>query len=209
MSFHHGGLEGKSGKSRDTRSNRQVWPWTTERSRAKANSFAKRTHQSEQAPASKNKTDNSTHGPHQMVNTKIRLIIFFPAEDGEALYSQQRQDGKLTLAQVVLTAKVRLKLEKVGKSTRLFRWDLKQTPYDYTVEVTNRVRGFDLIGCFKNYGWRFMTLYRRQWSRPSPRKRNAKNTKWLSEEALQIAEKRREAKGRGEKERYTQLNAEF
>ena len=56
-----------------------------------------------------------------MVNTKIRLIIFFPAEDGEALYSQQRQDGKLTLAQVVLTAKVRLKLEKVGKSTRLFR----------------------------------------------------------------------------------------
>ena len=56
-----------------------------------------------------------------MVNTEIRLIIFYAAKDGEALYSQQRQDGKLTLAQVVLTAKVRLKLEKVGKSTRLFR----------------------------------------------------------------------------------------
>ena len=60
--------------------------------------------------------------------------------------------------------------------------------------------------CLKNYGQRFVTLYRRQGSRPSPRKRNAK---WLSEEALQIAEKRREAKGKGEKERYTHLNAGF
>ena len=60
-----------------------------------------------------------------------------------------------------------------------------------------------------NYGWRFVTLYRRQESRPSPRKRNAKKAKWLSEEALQIALKRREAKGKGEKERYTYLNANF
>ena len=60
-----------------------------------------------------------------------------------------------------------------------------------------------------NYGWRFMTLYRRQGSRPFPRKRNAKKAKWLSEEALQIAVKRREAKSKGEKERYTHLNAEF
>ena len=60
-----------------------------------------------------------------------------------------------------------------------------------------------------NYGWRFVTLYRRQESRPSPRKRNAKkNPKWLSEEALQIAVKRREAKSKGEKERYKHLNAE-
>ena len=60
-----------------------------------------------------------------------------------------------------------------------------------------------------NYGMRFVTLYRRQGSRPSPWKRNAKKTKWLSEEALQIAEKTREAKGKKEKERYTHLNAEF
>ena len=59
-----------------------------------------------------------------------------------------------------------------------------------------------------NYGWRFMTLYRRQGSRPSPRKRNTK-TKWLSEEALQIAVNTREAKSRGGKERYSHLNAEF
>ena len=56
--------------------------------------------------------------------------------------------------------------------------------------------------CLKNYGWRFVTLYRRQGSRPPPRKRNAKKEKWLSEEALQIAVKRREAKSKGGKERY-------
>ena len=60
-----------------------------------------------------------------------------------------------------------------------------------------------------SYGWRFMTLYRRQGSRPSPRKRNAKKAKWLSEEALQIAVKIREVKSKGEKERYAHLNAEL
>ena len=59
------------------------------------------------------------------------------------------------------------------------------------------------------YGWRFVTLYRRQGSRPSPRKKKCKKAKWLSEEASQIAVKRREAKSKGEKERYTHLNAEF
>ena len=60
-----------------------------------------------------------------------------------------------------------------------------------------------------NYGWRFVTLYKRWRSRPTPKKKKCKKTKWLSEDALQIAEKRREAKGKGEKERYTYLNAEF
>ena len=77
------------------------------------------------------------------------------------------------------------------------------------MEVRNRFKGLDLLECLKNYGRRFMTLYRRQGSRPSPRKRNAKRQKWLSEEALQITVKRREVKGKGEKERYTHLNAEF
>ena len=66
------------------------------------------------------------------------------------------------------------KLKKVGKTTRPFRYDLNQIPYDYTVEVRNRFKGLDLIECLKNYGWRFVTLYRRQGARPSPRKRNAK-----------------------------------
>ena len=74
----------------------------------------------------------------------------------------------------LLIAKFRLQLKKVGKTTRPFRYDLNQIPYDYTVEVRNRFKGLDLIECLKNYGWRFMTLYRRQGSRPSPWKRNAK-----------------------------------
>ena len=97
-------------------------------------------------------------------------------------------------------------MKKVGKTTRPFKYDLNQTPYDYTVEVRNRFKGLDLIECLMNYGRRFVTLYRRQESRQSPRKRNAK---WLSGEALQIAVKRREVKSKGEKERYTHLNAEF
>ena len=73
------------------------------------------------------------------------------------------------------------------------------------MEVRNRIKGLDLM----NYGWRFVTLYRRQESRSSPRKRNAKKAKWLSEEALQIVVKRRKVKSKEEKERYTHLNAEF
>ena len=72
----------------------------------------------------------------------------------------------------------------------------KQIAYNYTVEETNSFKGLDLIECLENYGWRFMILYRRQWWRPSPRKTKAK---WMSKEALQIAEKRREEKGKGEK----------
>ena len=74
----------------------------------------------------------------------------------------------------LLMAKFRLKLKKVGETTRPFRYDLNQIPYDYTVEVRNRFKGLDLIECLMNYGQRFMTLYRRQGSRPSPWKRNAK-----------------------------------
>ena len=62
----------------------------------------------------------------------------------------------------LLIAKFKLKLKKVGKTTRPFRYDLNRIPYDYTVEVTNRFKGLDLIECLKNYGWRFMTLFRRQ-----------------------------------------------
>ena len=74
----------------------------------------------------------------------------------------------------LLIVKFRLKLKNVGKTTRPFRYDLNQIPYDYTVVVTNRFKGLDLIECLKNYGQRFVTLYRRQGSRPSPRKRYAK-----------------------------------
>ena len=100
-----------------------------------------------------------------MVNTKIRLIIFFVAKDQEALYSQQKQDWELTLAQIMnsLLQDSDLKFKKVGKTTRPFRYDLNQIAYDYTAEVRNRFKGLDLIDRIpKEYGWWFMTLYRRQ-----------------------------------------------
>ena len=109
----------------------------------------------------------------------------------------------------LLIAKFRLKLKKVAKTTRPSSYDLNQIPYDYVLEVRNRFKGVDLIECLMNYGRRFMILYRRQGSKPSPSKRKAKKAKWLSDEALQIAEKRREAKSKGEKEGYTHLNAEL
>ena len=97
-----------------------------------------------------------------MVNTDIRLIIFFVAKDGESLYSQQKLGADCGSDHELLIAKFRFKFKKVGKTTRSFRYDLNQIPYDYTVEVTNRFKGLDLIECLKNYGWRLVTLYRRQ-----------------------------------------------
>jgi len=81
-----------------------------------------------------------------MVNTKIRLIIFFTAKSGEALYSQHKQYQGLTVAQIMnsLLPKFRLKLKKVGETTRPFSYNLNQILYDYTVEVTNRFKGLDL-----------------------------------------------------------------
>ena len=110
-----------------------------------------------------------------MVNIKIRLIIFYAAKDGEALYSAKTKLGAdCGSDHELLIAKFRLKLKKAGETTRPFRYDLNQIPYDYTLEVKSRFKGLALIECLKNYGQRFMTLYRRQGSRSSPRKRNAK-----------------------------------
>ena len=100
-----------------------------------------------------------------MLNTEIRLIIFFATKDGEALYSQQKQNRELTVAQTMITLLPNsdLNLKKLGKTTRPFRYDLNQIPYDYTVEVTNKFKGLDLMDRVpEEYGWRFMTLYRRQ-----------------------------------------------
>ena len=82
-----------------------------------------------------------------MVNTEIRLIIFFATKDGEALHSQQktRPGADCGSDHELLTVKFRSKLKKVGKTSRPFRYDLNQIPYDYTVEVRNRFKGLDLI----------------------------------------------------------------
>ena len=100
-------------------------------------------------------------------------------------------------------------MKKVGKTTRPFRHGLNKIPNDYTVAVTNRLKGLDLIECLKNYGRRFVTFVQEARIKTIPKKKKCKKAKWLSEEALQIAVKRREAKGKGEKETYIHLNAEF
>ena len=76
--------------------------------------------------------------------------------------SKNKTGSCLWLNHELLIAKFRLKFKKVGKTTRPFRYDLNQISYDYTMEVTNRFKELDLIGCMKNYGWRFVTLYRRR-----------------------------------------------
>ena len=91
------------------------------------------------------------------------MIIFSASDDGDAPDSQWKQDQELTGSDhELLIAKLRLKLKKVWKTIRPFRYDLSQILYGYTVEVTNRFKGLDLKECLKNYGQRFMTLYMRQ-----------------------------------------------
>ena len=111
--------------------------------------------------------------------------MFFASKDGEALYSQQKQDLELTVAQS-------------------FRYDLNQIPHDYTVGVTNRFKGLDLIDRVPEELWTEVhDIAQQAVTKTIPKKKKCKQAKWLSEEALQISEKRKEAKDKGEKERYT------
>ena len=147
-----------------------------------------------------------------MVNIEIRLMIFFALKDGEALYSQQktRLGTDCGSDHEFLIAKFRLKLKKVRKTTKRFRYDLNQIPYEYTVKVTNIFKGLDLIDTVPEELWmELCDMVQEVVIKTIPKKKKCKKAKWLSEEALQIAVKRREAKSKGEKERCIHLNAEF
>ena len=99
---------------------------------------------------------------------------------------------------------------KVEKTTRPFRYDLNQIPYDYTVEVRNRFKGLDLIDREPDELWtEVCNIVQEIGIKTIPQKKKCRKAKWLSEQALEIAVKRREVKGNGEKERYSHLNAEF
>ena len=101
-------------------------------------------------------------------------------------------------------------MKKVGKTTRSFRYNLNQIPYDYIVEVTNRFKGLDLIDRVPEELWMEVhNIVQEVVIKTIPKKKKCKKAKWLSEEALQTAEERREAKSKGEKEMYKHLNAEF
>ena len=111
---------------------------------------------------------------------------------------------------VLIITKFRLKLKKVGKTARSFRYDLNQIPYDYTAEVRNRFQGLDLIHTVPDELWNEVCdIVQETWIKTIPKEKTCKKPKWLSEKALQIAVKRREVKSKGEKERYKHVNAEF
>ena len=157
--FHYMGLECKSRKSRDSWSNRQIWPWSTKWSRAKGNRVLPREH--------------TGHSKHPLLATQEKAlrkdITRWSIPKSDWLYSLQPKIEKLYTASKNKTgswlwlrswtciAKFWLKLKKVGKTTKPFRYDLNQIPYDYIVEVINRFKGLDLIRVPEKLWWRFMT----------------------------------------------------
>ena len=118
------------------------------------------------------------------------MIIFFAAKHGEALHSQQKQDWELTVAQIMnflFGDKFRIKLKKVGKTTRPFRYDLNQIPYDYTVEVRNRFKGLDLIDRVPDELWtEVCDIVQETEIKTIPMEKKCKKAKWRSREALRI-----------------------
>ena len=151
-----------------------------------------------------------------MANTEIRLIIFFAAKMEKLLKPRWIQSAKTrpgadcSSDHELLIAKFRLKLKKVGRTTRPFRYDLNQISCDCTVEVTNRFKGVDLLDREPEELWTEVhDIVEETGIKIIPKKKKCKKAKWLSEEALHIAVNRREAKSKGEKKRYTHLDAEF
>ena len=179
MSFHHRRLECKSRKSRDTWSNSQVWLWSTKWTRQRLTKLCQ---------------ENTLVIENTLFWQHKRWLYTWTTPDGQYwnqtdnILCSWRWRNSIQSAKTspgtdcgsdhqLLTVKFRLKLKKVGQTTGPFRYDLNQIPYDYKVEVRNRFKGLDLIDRVPDELWReiwFLTLYRRQGSRPSPWKRNAK-----------------------------------
>ena len=124
---------------------------------------------------------------------KSDLIILFAAEDWETLYSQQKQNCKLTVAQIMidLLPNFIFQEKKVGKTSRPSRYDLNQIPYNFKEEVTNRFKGLNLIDRVPEELWMEVhDIVQEAVIKTIPKKKKCKKAKWLSEEALQIVEKR-------------------
>ena len=156
--------ECKSRKSRNTWSNRKFWPWSMEWSRAKASRVLK--------------IELTGHSKHHLPTTQEKTlhmdIIRWSTLKSDWLYRLQPKMEKLYIVSKtrlgadcgwgheLLIFKFRFKLKKVGKTTRQFRYNINPIPYDYTVEKRKRFKGLHLTECLMNFGWRFVTLYRRQ-----------------------------------------------
>ena len=198
-------MECKSRKSLDAWGNRQIWPWSTNEAGHRLTEFNQ-----ENAVIIANtlfqqhkKRLYTWTSPDVQHRNETDYILCSQRCRSSIQSAKTRPGADCGSDHELLIAKFRLKLKKVGKTTRPFRYDVNQIPGDYIVEVSNRCKGLDLIDRVpEDYGWRLVTSY-------SPKKKKCKKAKWLSEETLQIATKRSEVKGKGEKERYGHLNAEF
>ena len=202
----------QSRKSRNTWSNRQIRPWNTEWSRAKTNRFCQ---------------ENALVIANTLFKQHKRRLYTWTSPDGQhrnqidyVLCSQRWRSSIQSIKtrpgddcgsdHELLINKFRLKLKKVGKITRPFRYDLNQIPYDYTVELRNRFKGLDLINTVPDeLGTEVCDIVQEIGSKTILMEKKCKKAKWLSGEVLQIAVRRREVKSKGEKERYKHRNAEF
>ena len=140
--------------------------------------------------------------PYGQYQSQIDYILCSQRWRGSIQSAKSRLRAECGSDHELLIAKFRFKLKKVGKTISLFRYNLNQIPYHYTVEVTNRFKGLDLIDRVPEELWtEVRDIIQEAVIKNIPKKRKCKKAKWLSEEALQIAEKRREVKGKGERER--------
>ena len=166
------------------------------------------------------------YSPDEKVTNQMLQMRYNPSPDGQhrkqidcilcsqrwrsSIQSTKTRPGADCGSDHELFAKFRPKLEKVGKNTRPFRYDLNQFPYDYTVEVRNRFKGLDLLDRVPDELWTEVhDIVQETGIKTIPMEKKCKKAKWLSGKALQIAVKRIEVKSKGEKERYKHLNAEF
>ena len=181
--FHDRGLECKSRKSRNTWSNRQIWLWNAEWSRAKSNRVFPR--------------KCTGHSKHPLPTTQEKTlhmdITRWSTPKSDWLYSLQpkiqsaktRPGADCGSDHELIIAKLRLKLKKVGETTRPFRYDVNQIPYDYTVEVRNRFKGLDLIDRGPDELWNEVCdIVQETGSKTIPMEKKCKKAKWLSEEVL-------------------------
>ena len=141
------------------------------------------------------------------IHNTAELYAYLKVVSMTIQWAKTRPEADCGSSHELLIGKFRLKLKKVGKTTRPFRYDLNQIPYDYKMEVRTRFKGLDLIDRVPDELWTEICDIVQETG--IPKKMKCKKAKWLSEEVLQIAVKRKEAKSKGEKERYEHLNAEF
>ena len=140
---------------------------------------------------------NPEKGHHQTVNNQNQIDYILCSQEGKVPYSQEktRQGADCDSDHELLIANFRFQMQKVGETTRLFRYDLNQIHYDYTVEVRNRLKGLDLIDRVPDELWTEVPdIVQETGIKTIPKKKKCKKAKYMSEEALQIAVKRREVK---------------